>query len=132
MSDTEEVDKSSRDSVSKRLRRKSIEMDISELVRNNKIQTKSNELKRQERYLEEFDKEMAAIDSKSENAKIDLEHYETLQKNMQAYFADELVINMDIDEHRQLTAFLKTNVSILCKCSVTLIWLFRKKLQKKK
>ena len=112
MSDTEEVDKQSRDTVSKRLRRKSIEMDVSELVRNNVIQTKSNELKRQERYVAEFDKEMAIIDSKSEEARSELQHYETLQTNMKAYFADELTINMDIDEHRQLTSFLKQHVSI--------------------
>ena len=111
MSDTEEVDKHSRDTVSKRLRRKSIEMDVSELVRNNVIQTKSSELKRQERYVAEFDKEMATIDTKSEEARAELQHYETLQTNMNAYFADELVINMDIDEHRQLTSFLKKHVS---------------------
>ena len=111
MSDTEEVDKTSRDQISKRLRRKSIEMDISELVRNNIIQTKSAELKRQERYIAEFDKEMNTIDAKSENARAELDHYEMLQTNMNAYLAGELVINMDIDEHRQLVAFMKKHVS---------------------
>ena len=111
MSDTEEVDKTSKDTTLKRLRRKSIEMDISELVRNNVIATKSNELKRQERYIEEFNKEMTSIDERSENARNELADYEKLQRNMNDYFNDKLVINMEEDDHRQLTAFLKTHVS---------------------
>ena len=109
MSDTEEVEKTS-STTHKRLRRKSLEIDVSELVRNNVIQTKSNDLKRQEKYYNEFEKEIIDNDAKSDAVLKELENYTTLDKNMQAYFAGDLTIDMDIHEHRELTAFLKEHV----------------------
>ena len=113
MSDTEEVEKSSTSKHS-RLRRKSLEIDVSELVRNNVLQTKSNDLKRQEKYYNEFEKEIIANDERSDEVQKELESYERLSKNMELYFAGDLTIDMDIHEHRELTAFLKEHVSHKC------------------
>ena len=110
MSDTEEVEKSS-SSTHKRLRRKSLEIDVSELVRNNVLQTKSNDLKRQEKYYNEFEKELIDNEAKSDEVLKELETYTRLDKNMQAYFAGDLNIDMDVHEHRELSAFLKEHVN---------------------
>ena len=63
MSDQEEEKKSSH-SKSLKLKRISIEIDVSSLVRNGKLSTKSNELKRQERFLADYDKELDNIEAK--------------------------------------------------------------------
>ena len=112
MSDTEETGKSSKSTKNSKLRRKSIEMNVTELVRAKVLVSKSNELKRQERYYEEYEAEIQAIDSKREEVQQELKEYRKLQTNMNEYFADELKIDMEDDDHRNLHVFLKKHVSI--------------------
>ena len=81
------------------------------MVRNNILPTKSADLQRQEKYFNEFEKEIIANDQKSDEARKEIENYTRIQANMQAYFNNELTINMDLHEHRELSAFLKLHVS---------------------
>ena len=112
MSDTEEVEKVNSGFKSLKLRRKSIEIDVSELVRNKVLPTKSADLQRQEKYFNEFEKEIEANDQKSDDARKQIENYTQILSNMQAYLNNELTIDMDLHEHRELTAFMKTHVSV--------------------
>ena len=111
MSDTEEVDKITSGFKSLKLRRKSIEIDVSELVRNKVLPTKSADLQRQEKYFNEFEKEIEIIDQKSDDARKQIDDYTKLLNNMNAFFNNELTIDMDVHEHRELSAFLKEHVS---------------------
>ena len=94
-----------------KLRRISVEIEVTELVKSGKLQTKSEELKRQERFHADYEKELDNIDRKKESIEAELENYTTLKSNMDLYFADELQIDLSIDTHRQLSAFLKEHVS---------------------
>ena len=94
-----------------KLRRLSVEIEVTELVKMGKLQTKSEELKRQERFYADYEKELNAIDAKKANVETELENYGSLKSNMDMYFANELQIDMSIDAHRQLSAFLKQHVS---------------------
>ena len=94
-----------------KLRRLSIEIEVTELVKMGKLQTKSDELKRQERFYADYEKELNAIDVKKANVETELERYGALKSDMDMYFANELQIDPSIDSHRQLTAFLKQHVS---------------------
>ena len=95
-----------------KLRRISVEIEVTELVKTGKLQTKSDELKRQERFHADYEKELNNIDLKKESNESELENYSTLKSNMDLYFANELQIDTSIDTHRQLSAFLKEHVSI--------------------
>ena len=62
MSDQEE-DKKFTSGKSLKLKRISIEVDVSTLVKAGKLQTKSAELKRQERFLADYDKKLDNIET---------------------------------------------------------------------
>ena len=111
MSDYEE-EKSTSSNKHLKLRRLSIEIEVTELVKMGKLQTKSEELKRQERFHSDYEKELNAIDAKKETVEAELERYGALKSDMDMYFANELQIDMNVDSHRQLAAFLKQHVRV--------------------
>ena len=117
MSDHEEDTNESYESSSKtknhKMRRLSIEIEVTELVKSGKLQTKSDDLKRQERFYNDYDKELDLIDVKKAKSEDDLASYEQLKSNMDMYFNDELTIDMNLEQHRYLTAFLKKHVSLI-------------------
>ena len=111
MSDTEEVEKPAKETTAKRLRRKSLEMDISELVRNKIIPTKSADLERDEKFVEEYDDEIANIEIIRSKARDELQNYQKLKINLEAYQRNELTLDLDDGDHRALDAFVKIHVS---------------------
>ena len=114
MSDIEEEKRSS-NSKSLKLRRNSIEVDVTSLVKSGKLATKSVELSRMERHLADYNRELDSIDERSKDAEENLSSYRQLQSNMDSYFGNELTIDMSNDDHRKLTAFLKEHVSVTVK-----------------
>ena len=100
-----------------KLKRIAVEIEVTELVKTGKLQTKSDELKRQERFYSDYEKELNNIDSKKEYLETELEMYNNLKSNMDMYFANELTLDLTIDAHRQLSAFLKRHVSIILNVS---------------
>ena len=112
MSDIEDEKRSSTSSKSLKLRRNSIEVDVTSLVKSGKLATKSVELSRMERHLADYNRELDSIDERSKDAEENLSSYQLLQSNMDSYFQNELTIDMSNDDHRKLTAFLKEHVSI--------------------
>ena len=111
MSDIEE-DKRNSNSKSLKLRRNSIEVDVTSLVKSGKLATKSVELSRMERHLADYNRELDSIDERSKDAEENLASYKKLKSNMDSYFENELTIDMSNDDHRKLTAFLKEHVSV--------------------
>ena len=69
MSDQEEEKKYS-SNKSLKLKRISIEVDVSTLVKTGKLLTKSTELKRQERFLADYDKELDNIELQRSNYQV--------------------------------------------------------------
>ena len=69
MSDQEE-DKKYASNKTLKLRRISIEIDVSTLVKSGKLNTKSAELKRQERFLADYDKELDNLEEKTDNSQV--------------------------------------------------------------
>ena len=110
MSDVEEDTRKQTNSKSLKLRRQSIEVDVTALVKAGKLKTKSVELTRLERHLADYDKELDNIEAKSQSAEEELQSYQNLQSNMDSYFANELTMDLANDDHRELTAFLKKHV----------------------
>ena len=113
MSDFEDEKPHSSNIKNHKFKRISVEIEVTELVKSGKLQTKSDELKRQERFSADYEKELDNIDSKKEFAENELEKYNNLKSNMDMYFADELQLDLTIDSHRELSAFLKKHVSLL-------------------
>ena len=111
MSDIEDEKRNSTSSKSLKLRRNSIEVDVTSLVKSGKLATKSVELSRMERHLADYNRELDSIDERSKDAEENLASYQLLRSNMDSYFENELTIDMSNDDHRKLTAFLKEHVS---------------------
>ena len=111
MSDVEDEKRLSTSSKSLKLRRNSIEVDVTSLVKSGKLATKSVELNRMERHLADYNRELDSIDERSKDAEENLADYRKLKSNMDSYFDNELTIDMSNDDHRKLTAFLKEHVS---------------------
>ena len=69
MSDQEEDKKYSSNKTLK-LKRISIEIDVSTLVRSGKLQTKSTELQRQEKFLADYDNELDILEEKRTSSQV--------------------------------------------------------------
>ena len=94
-----------------KLRRLSMEIEVTELVKLGKLQSKSDDLKRKERFYASYETELEALDQRKIQLESEISKYETLKFNMEKYFANEMALDMDLEDHRLLSAFLKKHVS---------------------
>ena len=113
MSEGEEDKRSYSSSSSKslKIKRLSIEVDVTALVESGKLLSKSKDLSQKERFLADYDRELDSIDERKKIAEQELHSYTTLQSNMDSYIANELTVDMGNDEHRAMVAFMKVHVS---------------------